>query len=164
MLNELETEYGLRNRSFTVLGMEFIHGAPRIWFPGNRNYIVIQLSADAMIDRTKALFQVAHECVHLLDPVVFGEASVLEEGLATNVSLRCIHRISPQYLTGDPKYDAANQHVTALLAKYPKVIRQLRKKYGLSGFEPKRLRGYCRGLPSSERELLAMPFTAWSGS
>lgn len=101
-----------------LLGIEFREGVPQIWFPGNCNHIAIQLGTDALNDVNKALFQLAHECVHLLDPVIFEQASVLEEGLATNFSLIYVRRSNPSYETGSAKYDAANRRVGQLLTQY----------------------------------------------
>ena len=162
MLREVEELYGIRDRSFTLLGVEFAEGVPQIWFPGNCNHVVIQLSSDAMNDLSKALFQLAHECVHLLDPVIFGHASVLEEGLATKFSLMYARRSNPSYETGSAKYHAANRRVEQLLVHYPDAIRHLRKGGDrLSRFSAGKLTGYCKGPPESAAEVLARWFHSW---
>jgi hypothetical protein len=68
MLGKVEATFGERDRTFTVLGIEFRDAVPQVWFPGNCGHIVIQLGLVAMQDSTRAMFQLAHECVHLLDP------------------------------------------------------------------------------------------------
>jgi hypothetical protein len=50
MLREIEKLYGIRDRSFTILGVELGEGLPQIWFPGNCNHIAIQLSRHTMND------------------------------------------------------------------------------------------------------------------
>jgi hypothetical protein len=165
MLREAEGLYGIRDRSFTILGVEFREGVPQIWFPGDCNHIAIQLGTDALNDVNKALFQLAHECVHLLDPVIFPQASVLEEGLATTFSLAYVRRSNPSYETGSAKYDAAHRRVEQLLTQYPDAIRHLREGGDrLSGFTAERLTGHCTGLSASAAEVLARQFHAWDGS
>ncbi|MGA8539811.1 MAG: hypothetical protein WB566_09950 [Terriglobales bacterium] len=165
MLREVEELYGIRDRSFTILGIEFREGVPQIWFPGNCKHIAIQIGTGAMNDVNKALFQLAHECVHLLDPVLGGEASVLEEGLATNFSLIYAHRSNPSYETGNAKYDTANRRVEQLLSQHPDAIRHLREGGDrLSGFTVKKLASHCTGLSASEAEGLARQFHTWDGS
>lgn len=83
MLRDVETLFGPRNPKFTILGIEFREGQPMIWFPGDCGHIVIQLGTSAMMDHDRALFQLAHECVHLLDPVK--EANTLEEALRRGI-------------------------------------------------------------------------------
>lgn len=47
MLQRAEELYGLRDTSYTILGIEFTDGNPQSWWPGNRRNIVIQLSTGA---------------------------------------------------------------------------------------------------------------------
>src|SRR5882724_13157884 len=81
ILDDVERRFGPRDEAFTILGVEFGVGNPQIWFPSGRKHVAIQLGAAARLNVNEALFQVAHECVHLLNPV--RAASVLEEGVAT---------------------------------------------------------------------------------
>src|SRR5208337_1006395 len=107
ILRLVEERYGPRDCSFTLLGVEFSEPQPQIWFPGDCRHVVIQLTTSAMNDEIQALYQLAHECVHLLDPVVFGLASVFEEGVATLLSAEYARRLQPSYSPSDAKYDAA---------------------------------------------------------
>ncbi len=86
MLQKAEELYGERDKSFTILGIEFKEGVPQIWFPGNCGNVIIQLGLRAMQDVNQALFQLAHECVHLLNPHA-GNGNMLEEGLAVLFSV-----------------------------------------------------------------------------
>ena len=81
-LHSLEMRYGQRDLSYTLLGIEFGVGGPMIWYPGNRKYVSIMLSLDAAEQPNRALWQLAHECVHLLAPSGGSHAPVVEEGLA----------------------------------------------------------------------------------
>ncbi|MGZ3525685.1 MAG: hypothetical protein ACXU9L_12910, partial [Thermodesulfobacteriota bacterium] len=83
MLEMAEQRFGPRDRSYTILGFEFRAGLPQIWFPGDGMNVIVQLDSSSMNDPNLPLFQMAHECIHLLTPVLSANASVLEEGLAT---------------------------------------------------------------------------------
>ena len=90
-IHHLETMFGQRRpgflfRSIRQSGDEY----PRIHFPfvnpvdGNRVVdIHIGKTPWERRDAGRSGWQVAHECVHLLDPGLFGTSNVLEEGLAT---------------------------------------------------------------------------------
>ena len=99
-LAELEGLFGPRDRSFTLLGIDICetpNNHPHLWFPSTgvapddvtrrSSHIVIHLGPDALTDPARARWQLAHECVHLLDPWnerVDGEpTNCLEEGLAS---------------------------------------------------------------------------------
>ena len=43
MLHMAEELFGPRDCSYTILGIEFGPDNPRIWYPGNRRHIIIQL-------------------------------------------------------------------------------------------------------------------------
>jgi hypothetical protein len=89
-LEKVETQFGPRNMSFTLLGIEFYDGPNQVTYPNtDRNQIVIQLSkeSESRGNHDQALFQLAHETVHVLAPVDVGTSTVREEGLATYFSL-----------------------------------------------------------------------------
>lgn len=84
ILNEAEKFFGERDKGYTLLGVELIdRDYPQIWFPCNCGHIVIQITMDCLNNMDKAIFQVAHECVHCLCPNIGKPATILEEGLAT---------------------------------------------------------------------------------
>lgn len=80
MLYVAQELFGERDASFTILGVEFVDNGPRLWYPGNRNDIVIQLGPSAAVDMSQACYQLAHEVVHLLAPVV--DSNNFEEAVA----------------------------------------------------------------------------------
>lgn len=82
MLYHAEKMFAERDKSFTILGIEFMETGPRIWYPRNNKSIVIQLTPDALNSEAIALYQLAHESVHLLSPSGSANANVLEEGVA----------------------------------------------------------------------------------
>jgi hypothetical protein len=87
MLHLAESLYGPRDSSYTLLGIEFIDGSPKCWYPGNRKHIVIQLGLPCLKEPDRACFQLAHEAIHLLSPTGSSNANVLEEGLASHFQL-----------------------------------------------------------------------------
>lgn len=134
-IQEMEKRYGSRDRSWTYVGVEFHAGQPQVWYPGSyetppRKHIAICLSAEAFSDRQRTVYQLAHECVHLLAPVVGGGAPVIEEGLATAFSEDMIEywcgNTSKQAYTSTQKYIDAAARVRELLALTPDAIPRLR--------------------------------------
>jgi hypothetical protein len=164
ILRLAEDRYGPRDCSFTMLGVEFTETGPRTWFPGDCRQVVIQLSTSAMNDEIRALYQLAHECVHLLDPVVFGLASVFEEGVATLFSAEYARRLQPSYSPSEAKYGAAARLAQAALTASPDLIRRLRGEgTRFSAFIPQQLRSACPLLPERDCELLCANYQAWDG-
>jgi hypothetical protein len=88
MLSEAEELYGRRDMDWTPIGVEFFAGdVPRICvFPGGRKHVLIRLTLAALNDLDEALWQLAHETVHVLGPVE-GNTNNLEEGVATHFAL-----------------------------------------------------------------------------
>ncbi|HCR4046033.1 TPA: hypothetical protein OOF41_004265 [Citrobacter freundii] len=134
-IQEMEKRYGSRDRSWTFVGVEFHDDSPQVWFPGGyetppRKHIAISLSASAFSDRQRTVYQLAHECVHLLAPVVGGGAPIIEEGLATAFSEDMIEEwcgnTSKQAYTSTQKYVEAAARVRELLALAPDAIPRLR--------------------------------------
>ncbi|EDQ2876724.1 hypothetical protein XI89_003490 [Salmonella enterica subsp. enterica] len=134
-IKEMEKRYGSRDRSWTYVGFEFREGGPHIWFPGShdnppRKHIAISLSTETFSDRQRMVYQLAHECVHLLAPVVGGGAPVIEEGLATAFSEDMIEywcgNTNKQAYTSTQKYIDAAARVRELLALEPDAIPRLR--------------------------------------
>lgn len=158
----VEARYGPRDRSFTLLGLEFCDTGPRCWFPGNSGHIIIQLTTSAMNDAVQACYQLAHECVHLLNPVKFGTASVFEEGVAALFALECARHFQPSYTPAADKYAAAADLAGLALAINPDVVRQLRSEgTPFSAFTPAQLAAACPGLPTEVASVLCSGFQAW---
>lgn len=164
ILRLVEERYGPRDHSFTFLGTEFTETGPRCWFSGNCRHVVIQLSTSAMNDEVRALYQLSHECVHLLDPVAFGLASVFEEGVATLLSLEYARRLCPAYSPSDAKYDAAARLAKQALMISPSAIRHLRGKgIRFSAFTQTQIESSCPGLSPQSCRVLCTNFQAWDG-
>ena len=88
IIPELEKRYGQRHPCFHLNEIVF-SGGPYMEYPGPRGYFHISLTPRCSRKPVsyRAIFQLAHECLHALKPVKFGAATVLEEGLATESSL-----------------------------------------------------------------------------
>ena len=96
---EIERQLGPRDSNFTYVGLEFDttpNAKPHIAFletgyPGHEtqngsNHIVIRLTEKAQSDANLAIWQLARQCVHLIDPwnieTEGRQANYLEEGFA----------------------------------------------------------------------------------
>lgn len=128
MLRKAEDRFGPRDKSYTILGVEFGGDVPQIWYPGNCRNIVIQLTPNCTDDLIRACYQLAHECVHLLAPTGGQNANNLEEGLATQFSHEYVEEnFNIRYDAGVKAYEQARKVVARLLATNPDCIRNIRK-------------------------------------
>ena len=131
MLHDAENRYGVRDKNYTILGIEFIanDNPPQIWFPNNCGNIAIQLNTSTIGNEACACYQLAHECIHLLSPQGKRCSNVLEEGLATHYSKLYVKREFDQsFNTTLQSYIDALKLVNQLLTIAPDAIRQLREK------------------------------------
>jgi hypothetical protein len=127
VLSLAEGLYGERDKSYTILGFEFEKSAPRIWFPGSRKHIIIQLSETALYDEYRAFYQMAHEAIHLLSPLGYSNANILEEGLATYFSDWYLSKLGQCWFPDDQKYKDALVHTKSLLQVDNDIIMKVRK-------------------------------------
>lgn len=130
ILEEAEFWYGPRDSSYEVQ-------EPLISECTTANVVVypfwfarIYLSNNSRIDRQLASAELSHEAIHILSPSYFIGPTVLEEGLATYFSFNYVNRVhglgwEKSY---DPKYEAARQGVSILLAKNEFAIKELRAR------------------------------------
>lgn len=130
MLRTAEERFGVRDKDYSVLGIEFGESGPFIWYPGNCKNIAIQLSIGSMASERCALYELAHECIHLLTPTGKGTANYLEEGLAVYFSWQYVKEVlNFDYKTviQPEDYKRAGLLVEKLLNQNPDFIRQARK-------------------------------------
>ncbi|GAB5097950.1 hypothetical protein [Caballeronia sp. HLA56] len=161
ILREIESKYGSRDETYTLVGVEFESTGPRIWYPGSAKHIAIQLSTSAQDYWLQAEYQLAHECVHLLAPSGGVNAPVMEEGLATLFANDWLLREhNYPYTPTDARYASALEAVEQLLALYPNAITLLRSveraffKMSVDTFEQAGL----ENVPPDLRERLVTPF------
>jgi hypothetical protein len=129
MLRLAEHQFGPRDKSFTILGVEFgPDDHPRIWYPGDCGDIVIQLTPSCATDLVQACYQLSHECIHLLAPSGNQNANNLEEGLATHFSQQYItEKFQREYEIRIQEYVDARNAVVQLLAIDSTAILRLRQ-------------------------------------
>jgi hypothetical protein len=173
-LADIEHRFGPRDRSFALVGIDIDKtpgNVPRTWFPdsgiapddGQRRsrHVVIRLGPAAITDLARARWQLAHECVHLLDPwnkkVDGRTTNWLEEGLAAwyqNYSV-------PEAEFHEDLYATAEDLVTPLMDELPHAIKRIRQERGLRIGEipPDILRVYCSGMSEETAWKLCQPFS-----
>ena len=135
-LSDIESKFGPRDTSFTILGIEILEtqGVPHIWFPSNPDnckHVIVHLAENTLDCEILARWQLAHECVHLLDPrnnVLSGPTNVLEEGIATWYQNNAVTR---QFSEHSGKYVEAEKLILPLIDVLPDAIRFIRQKEGL---------------------------------
>lgn len=159
-LNEAEEEFGPRDYSYTPLGVEFGGANPRTWYPGDRRHVAIVLSENALKDRARAIFQLAHEVIHLLAPTGGPGATVIEEGLATLFSHRKSAALQLRYTSAaDNRYMKAEALVSELLRHDMSAIRRVRKiEPAFSRLTPQMLLDVAPRLSVENARLLCLPF------
>lgn len=91
LLEEAERHFGPRNGRCKFAGIRFREDGPRILSLAN-GYFLIALSPNSEKNVDQAVFQLAHETVHMLAPVqqapnTHRDATMLEEGAAVWFSL-----------------------------------------------------------------------------
>jgi hypothetical protein len=134
LLGEAEVSFGPRVKDWTILGIEFgpdigTMTSPQIWYPGSSSNVAVRLSMNAAANPATAIFELAHETIHLLAPAGRAPAIRLEEGLATNFSRQIADRhgwVDLAERSISPDYRASEEDVRDFLHKHPAEIQRLR--------------------------------------
>lgn len=127
--------FGERNPHKILLPPKFVADGPQIRNTPNLDGGYAELSPSAAGDWPLAIFQLAHETIHLLDPrpayPIGKGASWLEEGLAVNFSLT-ISKVFGQHSmkVGDKKYQTANNIFTRIGGDLYQRAKQIRSRSG----------------------------------
>lgn len=161
MLQLAQAMFGERDRAFTLLGVEFCGDHPRVWCPGNRGDMIIQLAERCLDEPDRACYQMAHECIHLLGPQGCSSATVLEEGLATwFAQFYMAERMGkPTWHSALYSYtDAQRQYETlhALDANAIRTLREVQPTFNL--FTAELLLEHYPALGAAAAEALVQPF------
>jgi hypothetical protein len=154
--------FGPRDEKYVVVGIEYHNGNPQLYYPTSNHHVVVRLARRCESDCLEALYELAHECIHLLSPTGGMDVTVLEEGLAVyfaELHLREEHGV-PKYPTTQATYTEARQAVQRLLSIDASVIRALRQRQpALSRVTAQDLLACNRAVPRDLAERLCEPFT-----
>ena len=172
-LVDIERLFGPRDHSFTLVGIEIGRTPgqpPRLWYPdigigpgdpeARSRHAVIRLAPNALADPARARWQLAHECIHLLDPwnerVDGGPASWFEEGLAAWYQNSRV----PEAAHHEGPYALAEDLVAPLMGELPDAVNRIRRERGLriSAITPDVLWEYCPGFSEETLLRLCQPF------
>ena len=167
LLFTAERKYGTRDKSWTILGIEICGLHPQIWYPRSSEgarFVSVMLSDAARINPRQAVFQLAHEVIHLLAPLGRrGSGLVIEEGLATaNSRAESINR--QLYMTPQGEdYLRAESLLGEFLSLHPDGIRRLREiAPSFKDFSPDLICSICEGTPLALAAELCKPFARGS--
>ena len=172
-LADIERLFGPRDYLFSVIGIDIDQTPgkpPHLWFPNSgiplddaqqrSRHIVIRLSQAAFTDSTRAKWQLAHECFHLLDPwnpkVDGRPTNMLEEGLATWYQNSRV----PEAEYHEGVYAVAEDLVRPLMEELPLAVKRIRRERGLriGEIDPDVLQAYCSGFSEETLLKLCQPF------
>ncbi len=171
---EIERQLGPRDTNFTYVGLEFDttpDAKPHISFlntgyPGHEtengsNHIVIRLTADAQTDANLAIWQLARQCVHLIDPwniETEGQpTNYLEQGLATWYQNTIIQNIPIDHSEQAKAKSLVEPHMPDLAT----TIKHLRTNHNLrisAVDDPDLLLRHCSGMEYVAAEKLSQRF------
>ena len=125
LVKELESFFGPRDPRFIINVVRISDGNPHIFFPNSpRDTINVVLSKNALHDPGIALWQLAHESVHLLDPNMNPPSNNLEEGLATWYQGVKVTNVKARLHS----YNRTKQEVYFHMDRLPSAIRSLRRQ------------------------------------
>lgn len=161
MLALAEEALGPRDISYTILGVEIGPDIPRLWFPGNRRHVIVQLSPSAATDAMRAWYQLSHETVHLLAPTGGGPATNLEEAVACYFSAYYMKRRFGKD-TGRPveeSYSRGLHIITPRLDEDIQCVKRLREKHPYFADIPKdHFATEFPGVAPADLDFLLQPF------
>jgi hypothetical protein len=159
-LYELEQRYGQRNKEWTLLGIEFSGQIPMIWFPGNNGNVSIMLSESASVNPAQAIYQLAHESVHILSPSGGRIALNVEEGMANAFAREISLRYGLAAHQPMDSYENASELLANLLTTvHCEAICVLRtKKPQIHDWTPEFLQEELPSIKSDLAENLCKPF------
>jgi len=170
MMQLAEQLYGERDCRYTILGYEFFGQVPHIYFFEGDFTVIVRLGEQCLLNPEEACNQLAQEVIHLLAPVK--EASVLEEGIATNFrSIYMCHQyrklrwpISGRSWddASHPAYSEAMELARELLEIDSDAIKKLRQRErSMSRFSPGLICDNYPSYPLNKAEELCRGFESW---
>lgn len=149
MLDELENLFGPRNPEFEVGCIKEAEKTPHIFFcKDSSNTVDICLTRCALEsgDFKWMHWQLAHECVHLIDPHEY-PTNFLEEGLATWYQNHKVPEKSPSFESYKQAESLVLPYTGTLenIGPLPRAIKRIRKeeKVAIGDIEAEVLISYC---------------------
>ncbi|SDJ46904.1 hypothetical protein SAMN04487926_1536 [Paraburkholderia steynii] len=121
-----ESLYGPRDKRYTLSNIGFAENGPCIWYPPIAGHIEIRLGPNALGRLDLTVYQLAHECIHLLSPSGDADGLTLEEGLATKFSEDYVAENVSVVTAFNKHYASAAADVRNLLSIHPDAVKQLR--------------------------------------
>ncbi len=166
LLDMAEHLLGQRDYSFCICQPEFGTGPPIVLSsPNNSSERRAVFSSNARFYWPTVVYELAHETIHLLNPVTHSEVTYLEEGVAVAFSIHAQkkYRESAQEPNPDKREDRKYAFAYSLVEKLPDSIlgsgKKIRQKVGrLSDATAIDLRDLYPGLEHSIAEKLASKF------
>lgn len=174
-LPKIEALFGDRRSKFTfgkITRSTASNGVPQTDFPcgydeETGSVVDIQLGHSPYDNQSlnQSAWQIAHECVHLLDPCCKGQANVLEEGLAT--WFQDEEKYHPgfvkTYIRGNCahpyNYSEAKALVVRCMPNLPGAVREIRsRRVRLKDFEPSMLKPLLPHVDHFVVDRLCAPF------
>jgi len=155
-----EKEFGSRDQTYTPLGFEFSTDGPRVWYPGNRRHVLIQINSAQAKDLPQACYQLAQECVHLLSPTGDSNANYLEEGVSIVFATKYIKdQFHFDMIPANAKYAEAAKLTDQLLALDPDLVRKVRAiQPSFSQITAANILKECPSCPPDLADRLLRPF------
>ena len=132
----------------------------RFQIDSSRGPVDIHLTERALVkwrDETLGRWQLAHECLHLIDPHK-NPTNVLEEGLATWYQNKNVPRqLARKFADGEGPYAEAETLVKPFMDTLPGAIRRIRKegRWAIGDIPANVLIQYCPELGSKAYKLAA---------
>lgn len=123
--------FGPRDLSFLILPPQFTPDGPQTRFTEPPVGVYAELSENARVWWRAAVYELAHESVHLLDPVTRGNANYLEEGVAVFFSkiAEALYGF-PAQPTKPWSYEYAIKLVSGLPGGVPHAAKHIRQTLG----------------------------------
>lgn len=159
LLRELERRYGSRDSRYYLERIVFgAEGSPCV--DATKHGAVIYLSAAAKTSAAAAVFELAHEVVHLLAPTGGFDSTVLEEGLATMFQHEIMGRCGmPNFRSSVRAYLEAEGLLKQLIQLDVDVVAKLRKREpDFSKWTAEDIQTFVPGASRQIAEALCEPF------
>ncbi len=129
LLSKAEDLLGPRDVTKTICQPQFTDDGPRLRNTADLRGAFTELSRASEYNWHTALFEMAHETIHLLNPTV-GNTNYLEEGVAVYFSLSLAPEYRAHVHNSHPKYQEALKLVKLLHVSPFEAAKLIRQRFG----------------------------------